>query len=47
MTGLLLCHAFCNGDKCLYRLEEQANGNVTLCVMVRMVSVSAVHVCLV
>ena len=35
---------FCTGDKCLYCLQEQANANVTLCIMVRTMSVPAVHV---
>ncbi len=35
---------FCTGDECLYCLQEQANANVTLCIMARMLSVPAVHV---
>ena len=35
---------FCAGGKCLYRLQEQTNANVTLYIVVRWLSVPAVHV---
>ena len=46
MTELLLCHALsvCTGDERLYRLQEQANASVTLCIMAEVLSVPAVHV---